>query len=178
MTRFLTLDTLPRAGLLLASLLSLAGMAAAEVGQRVDAFTLEDAHKTAHTLSADVQRIYATADRKGDELLKTAMESLDQSTLDAQNAIVVADISEAPWFVKRIIRGSLKDRSYTTWMDREGITRELLPYQAGGVTIIDLDAFSITGVTLAKDAVSLRQALNDAAAPPPSQPDTIHAPQN
>ena len=97
---------------------------------------------------------------------------------DAQNAIVVADISEAPWFVKRIIRGSLKDRSYTTWMDREGITRELLPYQAGGVTIIDLDAFSITGVTLAKDAVSLRQALNDAAAPPPSQPDTIHAPQN
>lgn len=139
---------------------SLAGTAlATEVGQVIPPFTLEDQTKSEQTLGPEVRRIYATADRKGDSVLKAVMAELDQAALDAQNAIVVAEISAAPWFVKRIIRGDLKDRSYTTWMDTEGDTRRVLPYREDGVVIIDLDALTITNIGFAADEASLREAL-------------------
>lgn len=132
---------------------------AKEVGQTLPAFTLQDQTKAEQTLSPNIKRIYATADRAGDKTLKAVMAELDQSVLDAQQAIVVAEISAAPWFVKRIIRGDLKDRSYSTWMDTQGDTKDLLPYREDGITIIDLDAMTITAVGFAADEAALRAAL-------------------
>lgn len=141
---------------------------AAAIGDELPAVTLKDQADTAHTLDSSVQRIYANADRKGDGMMKAAMAKLDQSVLDAQHAVVIADISGAPGFVKSIIRSSLKDRRYTTWLDVSGNTRSLLPYRANQIAVIELDQRRIVAVRYVADAEALRRELAPPA--PPTKP--------
>lgn len=145
--------TLLVAALLLASPLA----PAAKVDDVLPALTLKDQLGNPHTLDASIKRIYANADRKGDALMKSA--AIDQAKLDQQKAIVIADISEAPGFVKRIITGSLKDRRYTTWIDTQGSTRKSLTYSADKVTVIELDNLRIKAIRSVADKAALLKEL-------------------
>ena len=130
---------------------------AAKLGETLPAIELKDQLGKAHTLDATVRRIYANADRKGDALMKAAMEKLDQTRLDAQQAVVIADISAAPGFVKAIIKSSLKDRRYNTWIDLTGSTQRKLPYKPDQVTVIELEQLRITAIRYISDAESLKR---------------------
>ena len=140
-----------------ALLLTPALSSAAKVDDVLPALTLKDQLGNPRTLDASVKRIYANADRKGDGLMKSA--EIDQAKLDKQKAIVIADISEAPGFVKRIITGSLKDRRYTTWLDVKGSTQKLLPYRADQVTVIELDGLRIKAIRNVADKAALQKEL-------------------
>jgi len=142
--------------------------AATEVDQELPPITLKDAQGNEHTLSTQVKRIYASGGRKSDKLLEAAFETHDQSHLDAQQAVVIADISSAPGFVKRIIRSSLKDRSYVTWTDTKGHTKRLLPYRENQVAVIDLDDLRITRIRHLDDHDALQALLAEASTPTPS----------
>lgn len=131
--------------------------AAAAVGDTLPALSLKDQYDKAHILDTTVQRIYANADRKGDELMKAI--KLEQSQLDAQQAIVVAEISAAPFFVKSIIRSSLKDRRYLTWLDTKGDTQKSLPYRPNQVTVIELEQMRIKAIRYVNDLESLKKEL-------------------
>lgn len=130
---------------------------AAKVDDVLPALTLKDQLGNPHTLDASIKRIYANADRKGDALMKSA--EIDQAKLDKQKAVVIADISEAPGFVKRIITGSLKDRRYTTWVDTQGSTRKSLAYSADKVTVIELDGLRIKAIRSVADKAALLKEL-------------------
>ena len=138
-------------------LLSQAGFAAVDICEELPALTRKDQTGTERTLDATVRRIYANADRKGDGLMKAA--KIEQAQLDAQRAIVVADISEAPGFVKSIIKSSLKDRRYATWLDTAGSTKKLLPYKADQIVVIELEARRVKAVRYLADAEALRREL-------------------
>lgn len=131
---------------------------AAKVGDPLPELTLKDQFDKPHTLDGSVRRLYANADRKGDGLMKSAKE-LTQAKLDAQKAIVIADISKAPFFVKRIIRSSLKDRSYTTWLDASGSTQKWLPQKSDQVLVLDVEHGRIKAIRYAKDAAALQHEL-------------------
>ena len=139
------------------SLAAQTALAAVAVGEELPALTLKDQAGTERTLDASVRRIYANADRKGDGLMKAA--KIEQAQLDAQKAIVVADISEAPGFVKSIIKSSLKDRRYSTWLDTAGSTKKLLPYKADQIVVIELEARRVKAVRHLADAEALRREL-------------------
>lgn len=140
-----------------ALLLSAPLASAAKVDDVLPALTLKDQLGNPHTLDANIKRIYANADRKGDALMKSV--ALDQARLDQQKAIVIADISAAPGFVKRIITGSLKDRRYTTWVDVKGSTQKSLPYRADQVTVIELDGLRIKAIRNVADKAALQKEL-------------------
>lgn len=157
--------------ILLGIILFCPAIPAAGVGEEIQAFTLNDQINVAHTLDDTILRIYATADRKADGLMKTAMRALKQSNLDTQKAIVVADISAAPGFVKRLIRSSFKDRSYTTWMDVSGSTRTVLPYRPDHVTVVELNRRRITAIRYIADADILMKELEPIAPKLATKPD-------
>jgi hypothetical protein len=138
----------------------------AELGAPLPALAVKDSSGAALMLGKDIRRIYANGDRKGDKMIKAAMTGRDQAALDAQRAIVVADISAAPGFIRRIIRKDLKERSYATWMDETGQTRDVLPYREDHITVLDLDAGRVTDIRYIADAEALRQML---AAPLPGR---------
>lgn len=145
------------------SLFTATAWSAAKVGDELPAFTLKDQAGVLHTLDDSVQRIYANGDRKGDELMKTAMTGLGQAQLDAQKAVVVAEISAAPFFVKSIIRSSLKDRRYTTWLDTSGDTKSVLPYKGNQIAVLEIEKRRIKAIRYIPDAEKLKQELAPAA---------------
>lgn len=137
---------------------------AAGVGDTLPTLTLKDQAGTARTLDDSVRRLYANASRDGDKLMKEAMTGLGQAELQAQGAAALAEISQAPGFVKYLIRKSLKDRSYATWIDESGATRALLPYRDGAVAVIELDRMRITAIRHVTSAEALRRELAPAPA--------------
>lgn len=134
--------------LIAALLLTLGATAAlaADVGDVLPAFELKTASDDKVVLGDAVQRIYATVDRKADEQLAEALKAPGQAALDARQAVVIADISKAPFFVKGIIKSSLEERSYVTWVDTRGKTRGHLPFRADQVTVLDIDKRKITAI--------------------------------
>lgn len=132
---------------------------AATVGGELPVLILKDQLGAPHTLEPIVRRLYINSDRKGDGLMKAAMSDLTQDTLDGQKAVVIADISGAPGFVKRIIASSLKDRRYTTWLDVTGSTQTVLPYKADAVTVVELDQRRIKAIRYLTDAEALKREL-------------------
>lgn len=146
-------------------------VAAAEIGDTLQPLALRDAADTPKQLAADIRRIYATADRRGDRLLNEALKDVESAALlDAQGAVVIADISAAPGFIRRIIRSNLRERGYSTWIDQTGETRTLLPYRSDQVSVIDLDGLRITAIRGVSEVEILRALLRpvDGEAPAPT----------
>lgn len=129
------------------------------VGQEIPDFSLEDQYGNAHRFNPEIWRIYANNSRAGDKIMEAAMKDLSQSELDAQRALVVADISKAPGFVKRIIRSGLKDRNYTTLLDKKGSSKKFLRFVPDRVTVIELKNGQISAIRNTADAETLRQEL-------------------
>ncbi len=154
----------------LSSALSATTILAAEIGAPLPTLAVKDSAGTALVLGDGVQRIYANGDRKGDKMIKAAMAGRGQAALDAQRAIIVADISAAPGFIRRIIRNDLKERSYATWMDETGDTRKVLPYREDQITVLELDAGRVTAIRYIADAETLKQELAAPADPEPTAP--------
>lgn len=136
-------------------------VSAESVGKQLPAFTLNDAQENKQVLNTDVARIYASTDRDAGEILADAFTEGGQAALDAQNAIVIADISEVPWFIKGVIRSKLKERSFNTWVDEDEVTSALIPYQEDQVTLIELQAMKIHAIRYFSDSASLKKALSE-----------------
>lgn len=164
--------------LLLISLGLTTATSATEPDKTLPPLSFKDSKGQSQTLNPELRRLYLSADRQGGGLIKDAMKGLDQSTLDAQNAVAIADISDAPGFVRRLIRGSLEDRSYRTWMDESGSSRPVLPYRDKRVTVVELEALKITAIRHLADVDALRAELLAPVAPPPppaADPASDHA---
>ena len=130
---------------------------ALKVGDTVAVFTLKDQKGTDRTLDAGTRRIYANAGRKSDGVMKEA--KIEQARLNAQKAIVVADISAAPGFVKSIIKSSLKDRRYDTWIDTKGSTQKTLAYKEDQIAIIELDQLKVKAIRYVASVEALQKEL-------------------
>lgn len=139
---------------------------AAGLGDTVKPLALKDQTGTERTLDDSVRRIYANSSRAGDKLMKDAAPT--QARLDAQHAVAVAEISKAPGFVKYLIRKSLKDRAYATWIDDSGTTRSLLPYRDDQVSVIELDKGTITAIRYVGSVEALQRELAPAPQPAPA----------
>jgi hypothetical protein len=145
---------------------ALAGPAnATAVGDEVPALTLQDAAGATLVLDGAVRRIYASSDRASGELLKTALAQDGKSVLARQGAIVVADISAAPGFVKGIIRSGLRKRGYSTWLDEGGAMSRWLAPRPEQVSIIELSQLRITAIRHVGTVDALRGELAIPPAP-------------
>lgn len=145
--------------LLCASAWGVAAPPPAEVGTVLPQFSLADQQGKAHNLDDEVRRIYFNTDRKGDHLLKSALQDNGQALLDRQHAIVLSDISAVPSFIKGFVISDLKDRHYTTWLDQDGASAAPLPRQANQVTVIDLDQRRVKAVHYTGTLDALKQDL-------------------
>lgn len=130
---------------------------ALNIGDEVPVLQMKDAKDVEHTLGDEVRRIYYSGDRDSGGAMKEAAPT--QAQLDAQHAVAIANIADAPGFVKYLIRKSMNDRAYTTWLDASGATKPLFPVRPGQVTIIELQARKITAIRYAPDVAAIRNEL-------------------
>ncbi|MGJ8669278.1 MAG: hypothetical protein ACSHXK_07315 [Oceanococcus sp.] len=132
---------------------------ASDIGDMLPIFSMQDQSGNEHSLDDNTRRIYANNSRGGGKLMEAAMKDLDQSHLDQQNALVIAEISKAPGFVKRMISSGLKDRGYNTLVDKKGVSRKFVRYVSDRVTIIELQQRQIIAIRNISDTEELKKEL-------------------
>jgi hypothetical protein len=145
------------------SIAGVAVQAAAEpyaVGDRIEAFTLEDQHGKPHTLSEDIALLLFSRDMDGGELIKEALANAPTPLLESRHAIYLADISRMPKLVAKMFAlPSMRKRPYAMLLDREGATTARLPSAEGRATLIYIQGFEVTRILHTTTAAEISREL-------------------
>ncbi|HEY1077913.1 MAG TPA: hypothetical protein VGE51_14575 [Fontimonas sp.] len=119
----------------------------------------KDASDKDQRIGPQTRQLYVSIDRAGGKLLEEALAGADQAQLDTQGAAVVADLSDAPRFIRPLIRSSLRKQKYSTWLDETGAIRKLVPVRENHITVVELDRFVVKSIRYIGDTTTLRQAF-------------------
>ena len=134
---------------------------AAEVGDTLATFTLNDQHDTAFTLDASTRVLLAAGDMDGAKLVKAAVAEQPKGYLEARHAVFVADIQRMPAIISKLFAvPAMRDYSYRVVLDREG---QVVPQYAVGenqVLLLQLDNGKLVQKQSFSDAEALRKAID------------------
>lgn len=152
-----------RVGLLVVGLLLAAGTAFAESyapGDSLARVELPDQHGVTHSLDESIRRVVFTREMKAGRVAKAALEEEGPELLERSAALYVSDVSRMPGLVRSLFAmPSLRRRAYPVLLDFEGETTARFPSEPGRVTVLRLDALSVTGVEFLETPEALRAAL-------------------
>jgi len=139
---------------------SVAGAGPLAVGDRVEAFTLEDQHGVEHTLDATIELILFSRDMDGGDLVKQALAEAPADLLSSRHALYVADIRGMPKLVAKLFAlPAMRKRPYPLLLDRDGATTAQLPDVEGRATLIFLRDFEVTRVLHVATAAEVEREL-------------------
>lgn len=148
------------ARLLLLSLLPFMA-SAAEVGETLKPFTLNDQHDTAFTLDASTRVLLAAGDMDGAKLVKAAVAEQPKGYLEARHAVFVADIQRMPAIISKLFAvPAMRDYSYRVVLDREGQVVPQYAVAENQVLLLTLDNGTLVQKQAFSDAETLRKALD------------------
>lgn len=133
---------------------------AAEVGESLKPFTLNDQHDQAFTLDASTRVLLAASDMDGAKLVKAALADQPKGWLEARHAIFVADIQGMPSLIGKLFAiPKMRDYSYRVVLDREGQVVPQYAVPAGQVQWLQLEDGKVAAKQSFSDAEALRKAL-------------------
>jgi hypothetical protein len=142
----------------------LAGSAAEDetlrVGQTLPELGLTDQHERLGEVGAGTRLVLFAPDRESGELAHGVLEATGGETLAQAGIRYVADISAMPGLVTRMFAlPKMREYGYTMLLGRESADTAMLPRRPGELTLIELEAGSITDLSYAGTEAALRAAL-------------------
>lgn len=133
---------------------------AAEVGESLKPFTLNDQHDQAFSLDANTRVLLAASDMDGAKLVKAALADQPKGWLEARHTTFVADIQGMPALIGKLFAiPKMRDYSYRVVLDREGQVVPEYAVPAGQVQWLQLDNGKVVSKQSFNDAEALRKAL-------------------
>lgn len=134
---------------------------AAEVGDTLAPFTLNDQHDTAFTLDASTRVLLAAGDMDGAKLVKAAVAEQPKGYLEARHAVFVADIQRMPALISKLFAvPAMRDYSYRVVLDREGQVVPQYAVAENQVLLLQLDNGKLVQKQSFSDADALRKAID------------------
>ncbi len=134
---------------------------AAEVGDTLAPFTLNDQHDTAFTLEASTRVLLAAGDMDGAKLVKAALAEQPKGYLEARHAVFVADIQRMPALISKLFAvPAMRDYSYRVVLDREGQVVPQYAVAENQVLLLQLDNGKLVQKQSFSDADALRKAID------------------
>lgn len=134
---------------------------AAEVGDTLKPFTLNDQHDQAFSLDAGTRVLLAAGDMDGAKLVKAAVAEQPKGYLEARHAVFVADIQRMPALISKLFAvPAMRDYNYRVVLDRDG---QVVPQYTVGeaqVLVLQLDNGKLVSKQTFSDADALRKALD------------------
>ncbi|MCU1722733.1 FAD/FMN-containing dehydrogenase [Pseudomonas sp. 5P_5.1_Bac1] len=134
---------------------------AAEVGDTLKPFTLNDQHDQAFSLDAGTRVLLAAGDMDGAKLVKAAVAEQPKGYLEARHAVFVADIQRMPALISKLFAvPAMRDYNYRVVLDRDG---QVVPQYAVGeaqVLVLQLENGTLVSKQTFTDADALRKALD------------------
>ncbi|OAI84829.1 hypothetical protein [Pseudomonas putida] len=133
---------------------------AAQVGERLAPFTLDDQHDQAFTLDASTRVLLAASDMDGAKLVKAALADRPKGWLEARHTVFVADIQGMPALIGKLFAiPKMRDYSYRVVLDREGQVVPQYAVPAGQVQWLQLEDGKLVSKRSFSDAEALGKAL-------------------
>lgn len=129
-------------------------------GQSVPELRLKDQHDRAGQVDADTRLLLFAPDREGSDIAHAVLDALGGETLARAGVRYVADISAMPALVTRLLAlPKMRDYTYSVLLGREAADTAFLPRRAGQITLLGLDAGTVTEVGYIDSIPALRARL-------------------
>lgn len=133
---------------------------AAEVGDTLKPFTLNDQHDQAYSLDAGTRVLLAAGDMDGAKLIKAAIEAEPKGYLEARHAVFVANVQRMPALISKLFAvPAMRDYNYRVVLDRDGQVVPDYAVAESQVLLLQLDNGKLVSKTAFSDAEALREAL-------------------
>ena len=133
---------------------------AANIGERLAPWTLQDQHDQAYTLNDKTRVLLVARNMDGSKLVKAAMENLPKGYLEARNVVFLADVQRMPSLIGKFIAiPAMRDYSYRVVLDRDGKVAANYPGAEDKVLWLQLDNGTLMSRQEFASADALRAAL-------------------
>ncbi len=161
----------PLIGLLLLLLLTIASLGESynkkgykmiEQNSTIEPFKLNDQFGEEHNISTMPTFIICSFGRESGTLISTYFNTQDESYLEKNNIILLADVSGVPSLLRKtIILPKMKKNSFKilTITDKEFANQ--FPKEEDRLTILKLDNGKVQTISFAKDEVELKKAIEN-----------------
>ena len=140
-----------------------------QAGERLAPFELADQHGQPGRVDESVRLLLFTADMDAGDLVKAALEADPKlQDLAAHRAVWISDIHRMPALITRLFAlPSLRKRPYRMLLDRGPGPSARIPREEGKVSVVELDALVVRGVSFADAPEAVAAALRARATPVP-----------
>ena len=144
---------------LLLSALSMPAFAA-NIGDHLTPWTLQDQHDQPYTLDAQTRVLLVARNMDGSKLVKAALENQPKGYLEARNVAFLADVQRMPSLIGKFIAiPAMRDYSYRVVLDRDGSIAAHYPGAEDKVLWLQLDDATLVAQQEFASADALRAAL-------------------
>ncbi|WP_052384024.1 hypothetical protein [Litchfieldella xinjiangensis] len=113
-------------------LLSQASLAATP-GETLEPWTLEDQRGEPVQLDDQTRVLLFAGSRNAADVVDDALDGLPEGALESHDVLYVADISQLPWLVEKVMVPMMRSADYRILLDRES---EVAPDQLGNDTVL------------------------------------------
>ena len=133
---------------------------AANIGERLTPWTLQDQHDQPYTLDEKTQVLLVARNMDGSKLLKAALEKQAKGYLEARNVVFLADVQRMPSLIGKFIAiPAMRDYNYRVVLDRDGKVAANYPGAEDKVLWLQLDNGTLVSQQEFATADALRAAL-------------------
>ena len=151
--------------IVLALLLSAATLLAqaANVGDTLTPWTLNDQFDQPYTLNQNTRILLVARDMKAAQMVKAAIEDQPKGYLEARHAVFLADVHGMPSLIAKLFAiPSMKGYKYRVVLDRDGKIADQYPGDKKQILMLQLDNGKLVSQQAFTTATALREALDNA----------------
>lgn len=131
-----------------------------QVGDGAPSIQLKDQFDKAVLINEQTKIILFASEKSTSEQVTKALETLPPTSLVDKGAIYVADISGMPGFITKMVAiPRMQKLAYAVALIRNSKESESLPKKTGTVTLIQMEAGKVKGITYLSGEAEIAQSL-------------------
>jgi hypothetical protein len=131
-----------------------------KVGTAIPAFSLKDQHGKTHEAGHTVRLILFCKDRRGQEIIGTALEKTSEGYLNNYNTLYVADSSGIPRLIAKFIAlPKLRKQPYKVLLDPEPSVTKDFPSEKDKVTLLYMNNLTIKAIEFVDTPEEVKKAI-------------------
>jgi hypothetical protein len=112
--------------------------------QQLEKLDFTDQWDKQQTLNTQTQLLIFSTNKQGSEWVKSSLEAVQVTDLNAQGWLYVADISGMPGFISKMFAiPKMKDYPFAIALDREGDVTASWPRTEQGLSVFELESLEV-----------------------------------
>lgn len=131
-----------------------------EIGSQIPSLNLSDQHNQKSTLDNTTRLIVFTNNKVGSDIVRDALEGVDEEYLTTHKTIYIADISGMPGLIRKLFAfPKMRKQPYSIYLDDGPSFTGNFPTEENKVTLLYLNDLKIQAIEFASLPDEVRNAI-------------------